>query len=131
MLILYCKKHWQIDRFNVDTFDASFFPSDLKSSYTLLASSLPYIISHCSERHLRKIQITYATMDAQTLNSSSGCNRFAGRVPAGLEVPVVLKKNGVRHVRPISLSKVALSVLFMFSNILSLLATPLLYTSLR
>lgn len=39
-------------------------------------------------------------MDDPTRHSSkTGCDRFAGRVPAGLEVPVVLKKNGVRHVR--------------------------------
>jgi len=30
---------------------------------------------------------------------TTGCDRFAGRVPAGQEQPVVLKKNGVRHVR--------------------------------
>ena len=30
--------------------------------------------------------------------------KYAGRVPAGLQQPVVLKKNGVRHVSSISSS---------------------------
>ena len=34
-------------------------------------------------------------MDDPTRHSATGCDRFAGRVPAGLEQPVVLKKDGV------------------------------------
>jgi hypothetical protein len=37
-------------------------------------------------------------MASSKTKGATGCNRFAGRVPAGLEQPVVLKKNGVHHV---------------------------------
>ncbi|KAG7350635.1 pyridoxal phosphate-dependent transferase [Nitzschia inconspicua] len=39
------------------------------------------------------------TTEEQQKRRSSGHVRFAGRVPCGLEQPLVLKKNGVRHIR--------------------------------
>lgn len=38
-------------------------------------------------------------------SSATGCERFAGRVPAGLQQPVVLKKNGIVHVRRLANGK--------------------------
>ena len=38
------------------------------------------------------------TRSQQQQRRSSGHIRYAGRVPAGSEQPIVLQKNGVRHV---------------------------------
>lgn len=43
-----------------------------------------------------QLKLNFCIMEAP--KKTSGCDRFAGRVPAGLEQPIVLKKNGVRHV---------------------------------
>lgn len=42
-------------------------------------------------------------MDDPKQKTRTGCDRFAGRVPAGLEQPIVLKKDGVRHVSQVIL----------------------------